>query len=232
VIPWLQERDRGRIRHIVRRLGLRWRRGRAYLHSPDLAYDAKLRRITGAQMVARYDPAQSVLLYADEFTYYRRPTIASALAPCGSDQPRARFGLGFNTKRRIACCLNAMTGRLTCWHRARFDHATLLRFYRAVAAAYPEAERIFLVHDNWKVHTQPDLLAGLADGPMLPLLLPTYAPWTNPVEQVWRQLHADVLHLHEFAENWDELTAAVTAWLAQWQQDSPALLHTVGLWPD
>jgi transposase len=216
----------------VRRLGLRVRRGRGYQHSPDPAYDAKLAAVTAAQALARPAPDRVVLLYQDELTYHRRPTLASALAPRGSDQPRAALGYRANTQRRIACCLDAFTGRLTCWQRAHFDRATLRRFYQAVAAAYPEAERIYLVQDNWPVHTHPELVAALADGPITLVPLPTYAPWTNPVEKVWRALHADVLHLHPFGDDWGGLQAAVAAWLAQWAEDSPTLLQTVGLWTD
>lgn len=230
VVPWLLELTRGSIWRLLRRLGVRYKRGRHYLHSPDAAYDAKLAAITAAQLLARANPAAVVLLYEDEFTYYRRPTVSRAWAPGGGDAPRAVVGWGTNKKRRIAACLDAMTGRVMAWQRHRFDRRTLARFYHAVAAAYPAAEVIFLVHDNWPVHTHPDLLAALP--PQLTLLpLPTYAPWTNPVEDLWRLLNGEVLHQHDFGDDWDGLQEAVTTWLAQWQQASPDLLHLVGLWP-
>lgn len=71
--------------------------------------------------------------------------------------------------------------------------ATLRHYFEAVAAAYPAAERIYSALDNWPVHFHPVLRAALP--PRLTLLpLPTYAPWTNPVEKVWRWLYAEVLH--------------------------------------
>ncbi|HEX2066688.1 MAG TPA: IS630 family transposase [Candidatus Thermoplasmatota archaeon] len=230
VLPWLRGRHRGTVHRLLGRLGVRYKRGRAYVHSPDLAYDAKVAAITAAQLLARAHPDAIALLYEDEFTYYRRPSVSRAWAPRGVDAPRAGQGLGTNTRRRVAACLDAMTGALVPWQRGRFDRATLLRYYAAVEAAYPEAEVIFLAQDNWPVHTHPDVLAGLP--PKLVLLpLPTYAPWTNPVEDVWRALNGEVLHHHPFGDDWAGLQRAVTAWLAQWRGPAPTLLHRVGLAP-
>lgn len=230
-IPWLAGRDPGRVRQIVRRLGIRARRGRLFVHSPAPAYETKLAAITAAQLFAQADPAKVVLLYEDEVTYTRRPTGAAGLAPMGSTLPKASLGYGSTTRRRIAGCLNALTGRLHAWQRAHFDRRTLCRFYHSVAAAYPAAETIYIVHDNWPVHHHPDLIGGLADPRIQLLSLPTYAPWTNPVERVWRALKADLLHLHDYADDWPALQTAVTAWLAQWDRPSPHLLRAVGLCP-
>jgi len=230
VLPWLRGRHRGTIHRLLGRLGVRYKRGRQYVHSPDLAYDAKLAAITAAQLLARAHPAAVVLLYQDEFTYYRRPSVSRAWAARGSDAPRVDQAWGTNKRRRVAACLDAMTGALLVWQRSHFNRQTLLRYSAAVAAAYPAAEVIFLAQDNWPVHFHPDVLAALP--PRLVLLpLPTYAPWTNPVEDVWRALNGDVLHHHPFGDDWTEVHAAVTAWFAQWRGPSPALLHRVGLLP-
>lgn len=231
VVPWLRDCDPSSIRRLARRLGVRRKRGRGFLHSPDPAYDAKLAAITAAQCFARAAPGQVVLLYEDEFTYTRRPTVASGYAPIGSALPAAPLGHGPNTRRRVAACLDAATGRVLAWQRAHFDRRALRRFYETVAAAYPEAEHVFLVHDNWPVHHHPDLVDGLADPRVHLLPLPTYAPWTNPVEQLWRALKADLLHLHPFAADWDGLQAAVAAWLATWATPNIDHLHQLGLCP-
>jgi hypothetical protein len=230
VVPWLQGKRPGTIQRVLRRLGVRYKRGRTYLHSPDPAYDRKLAAITAAQLLARANPGAVVLLYEDELTYYRKPTVSRDWAPVGADAPRAVLGLRRNTRRRIAACLDAIGGQLVAWQRDRFDRSTLARFYAAVAATYPDAEVIFLAQDNWPVHTHPDLLHALP--PHLVLLpLPTYAPWTNPVEDLWRGLYAEVLHLHPFGDDWPGLQAAVTAWLEARAADPATLLHFVGLPP-
>jgi len=231
-VPWLRGRAPGTIHRLLHRVGLRYKRGRAYVHSPDLAYDAKLAAITAAHLLAHAHPTAIVVLYEDEFTYYRRPTLSRGWAPRGADAPRADHAWGTNKQRRVAACLDVRTGRLLTWQRRHFDRHTLLRYYGAVAAAYPEAEVIFVIQDNWPVHFHADVVSGLP--PKLVLLpLPTYAPWTNPVEDVWRGLKGAVLHHHAFGDDWGGLQAAVTAWLGQWDGPSPDLLHIVGLepWP-
>jgi putative transposase len=182
--------------------------------------------------MAAADPQRFPLLYQDELTYYRRPTVACGYAPVGDDGPRADQGHRSNSKRRVIGALEARTGRLICRQRAHADHATLIRYYRELEAAYPRATTIFLAQDNWPVHRHPEVLAAL-DGTRIHLLwLPTYAPWTNPIEKVWRRLYAEVLHLHEFRDQWAQVVAAVTRWLDRWSGPSPELLRYVGLHPD
>jgi hypothetical protein len=230
VVPWLHGLPPGSIHRLLGRLGLRYKRGRHYLHSPDPAYDAKLAAVTAAHLLARAHPEAVVLLYQDEFTYYRRPSVSRGWAPRRTDAPRAAQGWGTNKRRRVAACLDALTGRLVAWQRDRFDRRTLLRYYHAVAAAYPGAEVIFLAQDNWPVHTHPDVLAALPPH-LVRLPLPTYAPWTNPVEDVWRALNGEVLHHHAFGDDWVGVQQAVVAWLGQWTAPSPDLLRLSGLAP-
>ncbi|MCC7025130.1 MAG: transposase [Thermomicrobiales bacterium] len=117
------------------------------------------------------------------------------------------------------------------WQRHRVDRKTLRRYYQAIVAADPEAEGIDLTQDTWPVHVHADVLAALPAAIHL-LPLPTYAPWTNPVEDLWRVLNGEVPHHHVFGDDWAALQEAVTAWLAQWHDGSTALLHLVGLCPE
>ena len=53
---------------------------------------------------------------------------------------------------------------------------------------------IFLVWDNANTHTTEMLLpffSAFADQ-ICPVFLPTYSPWLNPIERLWRQMRADV----------------------------------------
>jgi hypothetical protein len=63
---------------LLHRLGIRYKRARSYVHSPDLYYDEKLGLIQLCLLQAWYDPQRYVFLYQDEFTYYRQPTLAQA----------------------------------------------------------------------------------------------------------------------------------------------------------
>lgn len=215
----------------LHRLGIVYKRGREYVHSPDPDYALKLAYIEAARQQAQRQPESIVLLYEDEITYYRRPTIARGYALVGSSEPKAKLGYTTNKKRRIAGSLNIVTGQFHAQQRAHFGVAQLLRYYQHLEATYPNAKTIYLVQDNWPVHRHPQLLNFFLTSRVVPLFLPTYAPWTNPTEKVWLYLKRDVLHLHPFQDNWTELIQAVELWLAQWRSPSPDLLHFVGFSP-
>jgi transposase len=232
-IVWLALLSDSGVYRVLNRLGIRYRRGQAYLHSPDPLYYQKLAAIADAWTRVLEEPGKRVLLYQDEFTYCRRPSVSRAYGPAGAGPgPRAAQGLGRNRQRRVLGVLNRWSGRLFCWQRSRANVATQVRFFRAVEEAYPHAEEIWVALDNWPVHFHEDLLAALARGKIRLLRLPTYAPWTNPIEKVWRWLHQDVLHQHDFADDWEGLQRAVQRWLGKWLGDSPQLLRYVGLAPD
>jgi transposase len=59
--------------------------------------------------------------------------------------------------------------------------------------------------------------------------LPTYAPWLNPIEKLWRWLRQDMLKLHQRADDWRALRGRVRAFLEQFAGGSQRLLEYVGL---
>jgi len=228
---WLQGKSLSTVWRWLDRLALVYKRGRRAVHSPDPAYDRKLAAVAQLMQQVRREPQRWVLLYQDELTYYRRPTVAQGYALRGSDAPRAWQGWGSNTRRRIGAVLDVQTGQVLVEHHARCGRHELIALYRQVQTTYPLAERIFIVQDNWPVHVHPDIRAALHNTRVTLLSLPTYAPWTNPIEKLWRWLYQDVLHLHSWAEDWSGLQTAVSAWLSQFHQGSLDLLRYVGLYP-
>lgn len=228
-VVWLRDRCLTTVWRTLRRWGLVYKRGRRHVHSPDWEYDTKLARVATITWYSRQAPQQLVRLYEDEVTYYRRATVATAYASRGADQPRAEQGLGANTSRRIAGCLDTATGAVFSWQRAHFDAHTLLRFYQALEESYPHAEQLFIIQDNWPCHTAHEVRDGLRGSKITLVPLPTYAPWTNPIEKVWRKLAQEVLHLHPWVDAWDQLQAAVQRWLDHHAAPSDDLLRYVGL---
>src|SRR5690606_7780374 len=89
---WLRTTTQAGIYRVLQRLGLPYKRGRLSVHSPDPAYLDKRRRICEIEALVRSEPQRFVLLYLDEFTYTRQPTLANAYAPKGHDQVTARLG--------------------------------------------------------------------------------------------------------------------------------------------
>lgn len=102
--------------------------------------------------------------------------------------------------------------------------------YDLLNRQYRRAERIYVIQDNWSIHQHDDVLWALEDWPRIePVWLPTYAPWLNPIEKLWRWLKQDVLKLHRHAHSWSELKSQVRTFLGQFQQGSKHLLKYVGL---
>lgn len=230
-VSWLKARSLVCIWKTLKRLAVVYKRGREAVHSPDPDYDLKLSYIESAKARCLQQPERVVLLYQDELTYYRRPSLARAYAPQASKEPKANLGLTSNKKRRIAASLNWHTGQVIAQQLGRFGVAQLKRYYQRLELAYPQAECIYLVQDNWPVHRHPVLLDYFLTSRIQPLFLPTYAPWTNPAEKVWLRLKQELLHLHRFEDDWLGLQNAVQTWLDQWLTPSMELLHYVGLTP-
>lgn len=251
---WLRLKTLAGMYQVLKRLNIHRKRGRAHLHSPDPDYVGKLHDVWLWLRVVQLNPEKQVLLFGDELTFYRQPTLSYDYERAGPSQPLAELGHRSNLTWRIAGALNAWTGQLTYAHHSHFTIKLLVDFYQQVAQAYPNADVIYLIVDNWPVHFHPDVLAALRDPsvawplklpakwPSLPsklarhlnlpirlVPLPTYAPWNNPIEKLWLLLKKQVLHLHRFADDWDGLKLRVNQQLDHYLQPSTDLLRFVGL---
>lgn len=239
---------------MLKRLGISYKRAREHVRSPDPDYLAKLRDIQVHVRASKVHPELMVVLFQDEFTYYRQPTLASAYEARGHQQPLAELSHRSNLHWRVTATLDIWSGRVVYSQRKVIGLRELVAFYQKVCAAYPCAQTIYMVQDNWPVHYHPDVLAALqpqilkwptyvpgnwpteprADAPRLNLpiqlvQLPTYASWANPIEKLWRKARQDELHLHNSADDWPALKQRVSAFLDQFAQGSRDLLRYVGL---
>jgi DDE superfamily endonuclease/Winged helix-turn helix len=256
VCVWLRDYSRSGVWRVLRSLDIHWKRGRQHVHSPDPDYDAKLARVAALRDLVAGDPDRQLLLFQDELTYYRQPTVGSSYGPAGHPQPLAELSYARNTATRVVATLNGRTGQVAYLQAGHIGVRELVRCYAALCAQHPTAQRIYLVQDNWPVHFHPDVLAALEpqdnpfpwvyprhwptapspqarrlDLPIQLVTLPTYASWTNPIEKLWRWLKHDVLHLHPWADDLAELRRQVLAFLDRFADGSAALLRYVGLEP-
>jgi len=226
-IPELAGYSMAGLSRLVHRAGIGYQRGRSHLHSPDPAYQAKMDRIVVAERMADRYPERVVVVYGDEASYYRQPTLADCLRP-QREEPLAELGTKANYRHRVGAALNRQTGQVTWLAANRFTVATMRRFLIALRTAYP-AHRLYLVWDNWPVHHHATVLAEAARLQIHIVWLPTYAPWENPIEKLWRWMKQVVLHHHQFADDWPGLKLATRAFLDQFTQPSPDLLRYTGL---
>ena len=231
VIPWLSGISIPGISKILKRLQVSYKRGRISLHSPDQDYDKKLASIRNAKEACYAYPGKVVFLYEDEHTFGRYPTVALTYAGTGIAERTAEQYAGYNCLRRIAGCLDISTGAFISRQRNHFTADQMGKFSQLVEEHYPDAEIIYIALDNWKVHFEPSLLEEMEKrkSRIRLLRLPTYAPWTNPVEKVWRLFKQYITHMHPYTYEWRALRKTIDAWFEARREGSQALLYTVGL---
>ena len=256
-VPWLENLSLSGIHQILSRLGISYKRARDYVQSPDVDYAEKLSRVQHVLEQAHHTPETCIVLYQDEFGFHRHPTIAKDWAETGTKQPLARqshrsqatcYGIG---------ALNPHTGDVIYQQVESCTVVALHTFYTQICQRYPNAERIYLIQDNRAIHFHANLIEALlpqtsafakpippnwtgkpsnkigtlAKLPMEIVQLPTYAPWTNPIEKVWRWVRQAVIHLHRCSNDWQALQNKVLAFMEQFKGGSQELLHYVGLLP-
>jgi transposase len=255
---WLNPLTISGVWQVLDRLGIGLKRGRDHLHSPDPHYVWKLADIVATLRKAANSNGRVVVVFADEFSFYRQPTLARDYCAVGSRrQPLARRSYQPDHVWRIVGGLNALSGKMTSTMTSKVSLSQMVKFLEALRTAYPRAKVIYLVVDNWPIHYHPDVLAALEPQktrwelkvpdswptkpsrkakrlnlPIQLLPLPTYASWCNPIEKLWRWLKQELLHLHPYADDWQGLKQKVKEFLGQFQRGSKELLRYVGLTPN
>lgn len=252
---WLTARTLACVSRTLKGFGLHFKRSRDHVHSPDVHYVAKLKDIVKALEASVQSDGRILVVFCDQFSFYRQPTGARDWCQRGKQQqPLAKRSHHSNTCGRIVAGLNGLTGQTTSRMASQITVSQLVSFYQDLCRTYPQAEIIYVVLDNWPVHFHPDVLAALAPQqtpwemktppswpkearakakrlnlPIQLLPLPTYASWCNPIEKLWRKLQQELLHLHRDAQDWPALKEKIKAWLAKFAQASAELLRYVGL---
>jgi DDE superfamily endonuclease len=135
---------------------------------------------------------------------------------------------------RVAACLDVASGQVIWRRRGSYNVKEMYRFFYFVEKQYPEAKVIYIALDNWPVHFHPFVMENLAriKSRIRLLPLPTYAPWTNPIEKFWLKLSREWMVHHPFARRREEFKRELDGWLRRHSQGSADLLHEVGLLPE
>jgi hypothetical protein len=226
-LSWLAERSLSTVSRVLRRCGLRLKRGRIRVHSPDPDYLPKRDLIAWALDLTRCAPHRVGLYYVDEASLHRQPTLASRWGAVGTE-PTADHAARYDTRDRFGGALDAISGRVVWTAAFTFRVCRICAFLRAIRAADPD-RLLWLVWDNWPVHHHPQVRAEAERLGIYCLYLPTYAPWLNPIEKLWRLCRQTVVHHHRSAHEWSTLKAQVAALLDSFDGPSEALLRYTGL---
>lgn len=235
-----------------------YKRGRDFLHSPDPDYFAKRLLIEACFQEVLRSEGKAALVFLDEVGYSRQPSLAQAYEEKGAPQPLAPRSYRSNTETRIVGVLDPLDGRVVFHQGAHITIPTLVAFFQRLRNVYSERERLYVVCDNWPVHFHPDVLVALEPQefpfplhlpqswsteptakakrkwsdwklPIRLVTLPTYAPWLNPIEKLWRWLRQTVIHLHRLADDLETLRDRSIRFLEAFASGSSDLLRYVGL---
>ena len=224
---------------VCRRLA-KWKMGRkrARLHlvSPDPLFSQKMEAIAIVRQQQKEHPDQVSVLYGDEFTFYRQPTLGVAFAEQSRQQPTVSY-ISYtgraNTKRRIVGVLDVATGQVILRTRKVMGVSALVAFLASLRKRYDclhgLGHRVVLIWDNWPVHYHPRVVEAASKQGIELMYVPTYAPWTNPIEKFWDKLKDELLRLHRLSQDWPALCVRVEAFLGDHDQERPDRLRRVGL---
>ena len=215
----------------LHRHGIAWRQGCVQYYSPDPAYARKEAELLEALRQVAQSPRTQVALFLDEFSYTAWPDLAfqwSEEAP--SPLPQADRQHSRYRRMRVVGALEAWWGKVHVHQEAHISGSVFAAFVRRLDQAYPQAECIHLIWDNWPVHSSHEVQAVLAQVPRVHVIaLPTYAPWLNPIEKLWRRFRQNFSAMHQMASDWKQLRTQAQAFFEQFADGSLDLLRYVGL---
>lgn len=106
-------------------------------------------------------------------------------------QPIRRYGLG---------AVDWHSGQTVVITRRRKRRREVAELLQALLQRHPH-ERVYVAWDNASTHEDDEVEAVLrgAAGRLVLLYLPTYSPWLNPIEMLWRHFRREVTHCELFA---------------------------------
>ena len=209
-----------------------WKCGRIHLISPDPEYESKLAAIHALRAAADENPEKLRVLYVDEASFYRLPHAGRTYGASGGGgkaQPTASHSPGANTRRRMVGAIDIFDGCVLSQTGSVIGVKELCRFLRQIRRHYGPDVRLVLIWDNWPVHYHPEIVRVAQMQRIELFYTPTYAPWCNPIEKLWKKLRHDVLRLHDRSGAWKLLRAAVESYLTNLRRANPDLLRYTGL---
>jgi putative transposase len=170
-----------------------------------------------------------VFYYADEFNVSWLPTLRAMWSPLGQQvmiptprQPYKRYGLG---------AVNYHTGGTVVLFRQHKRRREVAELLQALLDQHP-TETVYVAWDNSSTHENDEVEAVVraAAGRLVLLYLPTYSPWLNPIEMLWRQFRREVTHCELF-ESVKALLQAAQAFVDQCNACPMRVLSIIGALP-
>ncbi len=206
--------DESRVRYYLHQHEYKLLRPVLSVESPDPEYESKVSRIQALQRQA--EAGEIDLYYEDEIDLALLPTITSCW--CKRGQQKVIQTPRKNQKHYGAGLIHWVSGKL---YWATSDHkdnalfrAVLTQLFEPTAS--PQARKIYIVIDNYRIHFAKPVLAFLQahQDRMELVCLPTYSPKLNPGERFWKHLRRKVTH-NTFFQTIERLLEAVTGFFQE-----------------
>jgi putative transposase len=134
-------------------------------------------------------------------------------------QPKVHYGLG---------AVNYHTGETVVIIRKRKRRLEVAELLQMLVEKHPHGT-IYVAWDNASTHQDDDVEAVVraAAGRLVLLYLPTYSPWLNPIEMLWRHFRREVTHCELF-ETVKVLIEASYNFFRRYNQTPDRVLSIIG----
>ena len=193
-------------------LGARWGMARPTVACP-WGTRAQARRVRAIERRLARLPAGQEAFYEDEVDVHLNPRIGRDWMLPGA-QKTVRTP-GQNQKHYLAGALHTRTGQVLWVGNGKKNSYLFLQLLRRLADAFPRATKLHVVLDNYGIHSSRLVQWALTEefhGRIVLHFLPPYSPDHNPIERLWRELHANVTRNHR-CPTLPELLQRVAAFL-------------------
>jgi putative transposase len=137
-------------------------------------------------------------------------------------QPYKRYGIG---------SVNYHTGETVVIVRRRKRRREIAEFLQLLLEKHPH-ETVFVAWDNCNTHEddETEAVVRAAAGRLILMYLPTYSPWLNPIEMLWRHFRREVTHCELFASV-KALVEATLDFFKLYNQSPEKVLSIIGAYP-
>ena len=211
----------------IRRVGIRWRRAKRRVHSPDPLYVVKRQRVDQLEQLAlsgkltsaaaahpRSDepPKPALLAFLDSTDLHWNPDIGSTYNLIGQQVKVDTPGLE-NPWYALFGSLVFPSGEGLYTIHQRKRAAELLEHLQLLIEL-DQNHFWFIVLDNASAHTTPAVqaFAEQHQDRLELVYLPTYSPHLNLIERLWRLMRSQVTRNH-FFESLNHVAEAAVNWL-------------------
>lgn len=212
----------------LRQVGIRWRRAKLRVYSPDPLYQVKRQRIQQLQQMALAGdltsgaaahppsdepPKPAFLVFLDSTDLHWCPDLGNTYSAAGVQTKVNSPGLANPWYALFGSLIfPSGEGHYTVHERKRSDE--LLAHLKGLLAMAPDAFW-FVVLDNASAHTTAPIqtFAQQHQAQLELVYLPTYSPHLNPIERLWHFMRRQVTRNYFFSDL-PSLAQAAIDWLS------------------